>query len=208
MSDEWELAQNVITAGVGLVGVWLGGRWTWKREEERERGREMKEATYLAILVIAYLDRLANACLSVAFDDGTDEGRPAGSQGCWAPTVTPPIFDPLSFDVNWKSLPSDLMYDILGMPYRIEQLGQELINIYEYDSPPDYSEYFWARQHGWAVLGLEVSELAQRLRAHASLPDRPQKAGAWNRDDQMRGQRDKIEREKNAWEAQRANLEQ
>ena len=81
MDKEWELVQNIITAGVGLVGVWLGGKWTWKREEERERGREMKESTYLAILVVAHLDCFANACVSVAFDDGTEEGRPAGTKG-------------------------------------------------------------------------------------------------------------------------------
>ena len=67
------------------------------------------------------------------------------------------------------------MYDILGMPYRIEQLGQDLLDVYENDSPPDYGDYFWARQHGWAVLGLEFSDLGRRLREHAALPAPPER---------------------------------
>jgi hypothetical protein len=203
MQIEWGLIQSAITAGAGLGGVWLGGRLTWKREETRERARELKEATYLAILVVAHLDRFANACLHVAFDDGTEEGRPAGTQGCWAPTVSPPAFDPLSFKVNWKALTSDLMYDVLGMPYRIEQLEQDILEVYEHDGPPDYSEYFCKRRHGWALLGLEFSELARRLRAHAGLPALPERPDSWNRDDQLREIRDKMEREKKASSAWR-----
>lgn len=203
MEIVWGLIQSAITASAGLGGVWLGGRLTWQREEARERAREMKEATYLAILVVAHLERFANACLDVAFDDGTEEGRPAGSNGCWAPTVTPPSFNPLSFDVNWKVLPSNLMYDILGMPYRIEQLEHDIMQVYEHDGPPDYGEYFWARQYGYAVLGLEFSELGRRLRAHAQLPAPPEEPGSWNRDDQLREQRDKVEAARKAWEKNR-----
>ena len=204
----WGLVQSAITAGAGLGGVWLGGRLTWKREEARERARELKEATYLAILVVAHVDRFANSCLHVAFDDGTEEGRPAGSQGCWAPTVTPPVFDPLSFDVNWKALPADLMYDILGMPYRIEQLEQDIAEVYEHDGPPDYSEYFWERRRGWAVLGLEFSELARRLRSHAGLPALPDRPDSWNRDHQLREKEAKMECAKKASEARRASREE
>jgi hypothetical protein len=208
MAIEYSLIQSAISAAAGLEGVWLGGRLTQKREEAREHAREMKDATYLAILVVTHLDRFANACLHVALDDGTEEGRPAGSNGCWAPTVTPPAFDPLSFDVNWKALPANLMYDILSMPYRIEQLEQNLLNVYEYDGPPDYAEYFWARQYGYAVLGLEFSELAQQLRAHADLPALPEEPGDWNRDNQLRGKRDKVEAERTAWQTRQAAEEQ
>lgn len=196
MSVEWSLVQSVISAVSGLTGVWLGGRLTWKREEARERERNMKEASYLAILVVAHLDRLANACLHVALDDGTEEGRPAGTGGCWAPTVRAPVFDPLEFDVNWKALPADLMYDILGMPYRIERLEGHVAGVWEFDDAPEYSEFFWARQFGYSVLGLEVSDLARRLREYAALPESPQEPGVWNRDDQLREQRDRVEQER------------
>lgn len=196
MQIEWAVVQSAVTAVSGLAGVWLGGRLTWKREEARERERNMKEASYLAILVVAHLDRLATACLHVALDDGTEEGRPAGSGGCWALTVRTPVFDPLAFDVNWKSLPADLMYEILGMPFRIEQLENHVAGTWEFDDPPEYSEFFWARQGGYAELGLDVSDLARRLREYAALPHSPQEPGAWNRDDQLREQRDKVEQER------------
>lgn len=208
MQIEWGLIQSAISAAAGLTGVWLGGRLNWQREEARERARDTKEVSYLAILVVAHLERFANACVHVALDDGTEEGRPAGSGGCWAPTVRPPTFDPLSFDVNWKSLPADLMYDILGMPYRIEQLQQEIASVYEYDDPPDYGEYFWARQNGYSVLGLEFSELGRRLREHAYLPAPPDEPSSWNRDNQLRKQRDKVVSERAAWFARRAVQEQ
>ena len=207
MPIEWGLIQSAISATAGLTGVWLGGRLNWQREEARERARDTKEASYLAILVIAHLERFAYACLHVALDDGTEEGRPAGTGGCWAPTVTPPAFDPLSFDVNWKSLPADLMYDILGMPYRIERLQQEIGQVYEFDEPPDYGEYFWARQHGYAVLGLEFSALSQRLREYAGLPAHPDEPNSWSRDTQLRVQRDKVESERNAWYERQAAQE-
>lgn len=73
MVIDWGPIQSAITAGAGLGGVWLGGRLTEQREEARESAREMKEATYLAILVAAHLDRFANVCLRVAFDGGTEE---------------------------------------------------------------------------------------------------------------------------------------
>lgn len=208
MAIEWSLVQSAITAVAGLGGVWLGGRLTWEREEKRERARELKEATYLAILVVAHLERFADSCLTVAFDDGTEEGRPAGSLGCWEPTVTPPIFDPLSFDVNWKALPSDLMYDILGMPYRIEQLEHDIAKVYEDDGPPDYTEYFWERRRGWAVLGLEFSELARRLRSHAGLPPLSERPGFWSRDKQLWEIKKTMERAKNASEARLAKREE
>jgi hypothetical protein len=201
MPIEWSLIQSAITAAAGLGGVWLGGRLTWKREEARDRERNNKEMSYLAILVVAHLDRFANACLYVALDDGTEEGLPAGTGGYCAPTVTPPTFDPLAFDVNWKALPAHLMYDILGMPYRIEQLHHHLQGTWEFDDPPDYGEFFWARQYGYADLGLEVSELARLLREHAALPVAPRVPGSWNRDDQLREQRAKIAGERDAYNA-------
>lgn len=64
MPIEWGVIQSAITASAGLLGVWLGGRLTWQREATREQERNLKEASYLAILVVAHLDRLANACLA------------------------------------------------------------------------------------------------------------------------------------------------
>lgn len=193
MENDWStLLQSLISAASGLGGVWLGGRLTWKREESRESDRIKKESSYLAILVVAHLDRFINSCLQVSFDDGTREGRPAGENGYHQTTVNSPKFDPLELDVEWKVLPADLMYGILNLPYRTEQLEDDIANSSDYDAPPDYAETFWTRQHGFAVLGIEVSELAQKLRLHAGLPiDTPANGGKC-RDDFLREQREKF----------------
>jgi hypothetical protein len=202
MAFEWNFIPNLITAMSGLVGVWLGGHLTSTREAVRETDRIKKESSYLAILVVAHLDRFVDGCVSVSFDDGTSEGRPAGTDGVYhEATVKAPTFDPLALNVHWKVLPADLMYSVLNLPYRAEQLANHIGGVWEFDDPPDYTETFWTRQQGYALLGLEVSALAQRLRQHAGLPPDTPVAGDWNRDDALREQVSKIEKARAAYEA-------
>ncbi len=202
MASDWSFVPSVISAASGLLGVWMGGRLTWKRESLRENERINKESSYLAILVVAHLDRFINGCVQVSLDDGTSEGRPAGSDGIYhTTTVKAPAFSPLELDVDWKVLPADLMYGILNLPYKVEQLANHLSGVSEFDDPPEYTEYFWARQYGFSVLGLEVSELVRRLRQHANLPPEVPLEGDWNRDEILREQRDKIAKARAAYEA-------
>lgn len=92
------------------------------------------------------------------------------------------------------------MAEILGLPYKAENLANHVAAVSEFDDPPDYNEFFWARQYGYAVLGLEVSELARKLREHTGIPYEPYKVGEWNRDDALREQRDKIAAEREAYQ--------
>src|SRR3546814_9621353 len=113
---DWNVGPSLISAASGLCGVWLGGQLTSKREAGREKDRERRESSYLAILVVAHLDRFVDGCVQVSFDDGTSEGRPAGKDGVYCEaTVPPPSFDPLNLSVDWKVLPADLMYGILNL---------------------------------------------------------------------------------------------
>lgn len=185
---------NLIPAAAGLCGVWLGATLTSKREESREATRSQKEASYLAILVVTHLDRFVNGCARVVSDDGTSYGQPAGKDGVYETTVEPPDFDPLSLDVEWKSLPSKLMYEILSLPYAIEMLNHRIEAAGEYDSPPDYADFFWERRHGYAYMGLKVSELACQVRQHAGLPNFTYNEGDWNREGYMREQKDRLEK--------------
>ncbi len=191
---------SLITAAAGLGGVALGGFLTWQREASRQKDRDKKEASYLAILVVAHLDRFVDGCLRVSYDDGTIEGEPAGSGGMSHPTEKAPTFDALALTVDWKVLPADLMYGILNLPYKTEQLVNSII----WDDPPDYGDAFWTRQEGFAVLGLAVSELALTLRKHAGLPVEKLVAGKWNREDALRQQRDKVTKERADYEARMA----
>ncbi|WP_157786970.1 hypothetical protein [Herbaspirillum rubrisubalbicans] len=204
MTTEWNFLPSIISAASGLGGVWLGGYLTWRRESLREATLAAKESTYLIILVTAHLERFANECLHVAYDDGTIDGRPA-SGDYHSETVANPTFNPLTFDVDWKVLPSDLMYGILNLPYRNEQLINHLGSM-RYDDPPDYTDYFWARQTGFAELGLEVSALCAKLRSYANLPAVIPKDGEWNRDDSLRKLISRIGAEKKAWQERIANF--
>ncbi|MBI5926338.1 MAG: hypothetical protein HY836_12135 [Aquabacterium sp.] len=201
------IAPSVVSAISGLLGVRLGGELTERREAAKEASLAKREASYLAILVVAHLDRYATGCLHVAYDDGTSEGSPAGGDGQFhQTTVTPPTFDPLSLQVDWKVLPVDLMYSVLNLPYKAEQLANHLASAYEYDDYPDFTDFFWARQHGYAVLGLEVSALARKLRLHAGLPLGNHAQGEWDRDTALRELKESIEAKRTAREARVASL--
>ncbi|MCC7596133.1 hypothetical protein IGS61_01455 [Janthinobacterium sp. FW305-129] len=141
--------------------------------------------------------------MDVAQDDGTSNGRPAGERGEFhAITVNLPSFDPLDLKVDWKVLPTGLMYRILNLPYQTEQLANQIAGVFEYDYPPDYADFFWERQHGFAELGLEVDELVKQLRVHAGLPTPIPKKGEWNRGSLLREQRDKLVRVREEFESQ------
>lgn len=196
---------SAISAAAGLGGVGLGGWLTSRREERLEHNRLQREAYYLAALVAAHLDRFANGCLPVAYDDGTQEGLPAGGNGEYhRSTVSPPEFEPLELDVDWKVLPPTLMAEILQLPFRVEQLEHNLTGIWEFDDGPEYVEFFWARQERYAELGIEVSELAQRLRMFAGLPMPPGTPDEYTLNQVLQEKRDKIRAERQRHEARLA----
>ncbi|MEM5300031.1 hypothetical protein VSR82_38035 [Burkholderia sp. JPY481] len=210
MPTEWtSFVPNVITAVSGLAGVALGGFLTSNRELSRDAASNEKAANYLAILVVAHLDRFIDGCVNVVGDDGTSYGQPAGEGGVHEPTVDRPKFDPLAIDVDWKSLPADLMYPILNLPYQIETLEHRISNVSEFDNPPDHADTFWARQHDYALLGLEISSLATRLRNHANLPALPRLQSGLDRDRYLSEQKHQLEEKRSRYEAalQKANAD-
>jgi hypothetical protein len=74
------------------------------------------------------------------------------------------------------------MDEIVSLPYLIDSLNGHIASVGEFDDPPDFSNYFWERRHGYAALGLKVSALADRLRQHAGLDVVPVTQGDWSRD--------------------------
>ncbi|MBT9596664.1 MAG: hypothetical protein IV094_11825 [Vitreoscilla sp.] len=163
MSDE------IITASIGLFGVLLGGLLTIGADQWARHRKKKEEQAYLAILVVSELDRFVNGCLSVARDNGTAYGRPAGDDQYYKPTVKAPEFAPLNIDVEWRVLPQDLLYAILAIPDKRKQLDSWIFGYTEHDDE-DGSDYIVERQLGYAELGLDVSGTARDLRAHAKLP--------------------------------------
>ncbi|MBS3019157.1 hypothetical protein DJFAAGMI_01896 [Comamonas sp. PE63] len=173
----------IITAGAGISGVILGNLFVAIKESLSDKRKDERDRTYLAVLVVSHLERFVNGCWQVARDDGTSEGRPAGGGGEYhQPTVTAPEFLPLDIDVEWKVLPKDLMYDILQIPDKREGIQNRLSGLWEYDDPPEYSDYFLTRQREYAQLGLDVSDIARRLRVHADMPREAFSHGGWQRE--------------------------
>lgn len=193
----------IISATAGIGGVLLGNSFVAIKEWFVTRSKRKTETAYLAIIVVSHLDRFASDCLGVAMDDGTEYGRPASGNGQeYAPTTKPPVFRPLEIEVEWKVLPPDLMYLILRMPDLVDQIQSRLARILEFDDDfPDHAEYFWTRRRDFADLGLQVSVLARRLRAHAQMPICEPKQGEWCRDEEFRNVIATIDGERRAYEA-------
>ncbi len=188
----------IISACAGIGGVLLGNSFLTIKEVAVSHFKRKKDAEYLAIIVVSHLNRFATGCLSVAYDDGTEEGRPAGGDGDYRPTTVPPTLDPLEIKVEWKSLPRDLMYSVLRIPDKQEQLLHRLP--YLGDDPWDYGEYFWVRQHGFAELGLEVLDVAKRLQKYAGMPTDEPVPGDWNREEAFREIMDSVSQKRAAYE--------
>jgi hypothetical protein len=176
----------IISAASGLAGVAAGALLGCLKDRRVEQIKDARDISYLATIVVSHLDRFANGCVDVAFDDGTAEGRPAGEDGYHSSTVKPPGFGPLDIKVEWRVLPRRLMYDVLRIPDMQAQINQRIDAVSEFDDPPDYAETFWARRREYAELALFVSSVARRLRAFANLPSEDRDPGDWNRDDEMR----------------------
>ncbi|WP_211222804.1 hypothetical protein [Paludibacterium yongneupense] len=195
----------IISAAAGISGVLLGNSFVAIKEFVIGWRRRKKETEYLAIIVVSHLDRFANGCSAVAYDDGTEYGRPAGQGGICVSTVAAPEFLPLDLDVQWKALPKDLMYAILLLPDQREQIQNKLAALGDLDDdPPYYPEYFWTRQRDYADLGLQASNLAQRLREHAKMPPVEHKPGEWNRDQALTDVIKTLDERREAYERRRA----
>lgn len=176
-------ATPIVSFFAAILGLWIASRLTEAREGKKDKIRIDKEAIYIAILLTAHLDKVVTSCLQVAYDDGTSEGRPAGNDGqTYRPTTSTPVFNPLQIESDWRVLPTELMQGILELPDKIERLNNRHEGIAEAEGPPDYAEYFQARQYDFAQLGLETSKLMSDLRTHAGIPFKEPNEGDWTRD--------------------------
>lgn len=161
-------------ASIGLVGVVLGAGLTVGltvlKEWWFQREKNQKEVEFLSIHMVCLLDKFIDGCVDVIYDDGLFEGQ-YGNNGVASPQVSDPSFEPQSIKVEWKALPSNLMYEILNFPTEIENTHRILRNVWEYDAfPPDYDEYFGERRYQFALLGLKAFQMSNKLRRIAKLP--------------------------------------
>ncbi len=153
-----------------LIGVALGVLLNTVKEWWFQRRKNRKDLEYLSIRIACLFDTFVNSCADVVADDGLYHGQP-GPDGCRSIQVETPSFDPLAIDVEWKSLPANLMYEILNFPNLIESANHEISTAFEYAaSPPDYDEGFEERQLQYSNLGLKAREISIKLREVGGLP--------------------------------------
>lgn len=183
----------------GLVGVVIGGLLTVAKEWWFHSRKNRKDAEYLSIQVSCELERYVARCAEVVGDNGLCQGQP-DEKGYHTSQVEPPKFEPKSFNVEWKSLPANLMYEILDFPYKAEVACQSVSAAFKYTAtPPDYWEGFEERQFQYATLGIAASQLATKLCNHVGLPARS--VGDWNPVHYMEEKKSAIELQR----AERAN---
>ncbi len=175
----------------GLIGVVIGGLLTVVKEWWFQNRKSRKDAEYLAIQVSCELERYVACCAEVVGDDGYCQGQPDENGYCTI-QVKPPQFDTKLFDVEWKSLPANLMYEVLDFPYKAELVSQKVSAAFEFEAtPPEYWEAFEERQFQYATLGIAASKLATKLRNHVGLPARSNED--WNPVSYMEEQKSAIE---------------
>ena len=126
-------------AVIGLFGVIVGAILTVILTTVKDwwfhRVKKKEEQTYLAIQISCLLEQFVSGCLEVAYDNGLCHGQ-RDKQGCLSPQVRTPNFEPLKVDVNWKSLPTNLMYQILRLPSQIDDANAYINAAWEYAVAP------------------------------------------------------------------------
>jgi len=175
---------------IGLSGVILGAILTVLRDLLNNHLTSKKRAEYLAIRVTCIFDRFVASCVLVAEDDGMIYGR--DEQGCIEFHTKFPKIDYQSLDVDWQSLPFDLMYEILNFPSHIEESDGVIESTAEFGSgPPDYEEETEERRLQYAKLGLLADSLSTKLRSKYNMPSKDYKD--WSPVGYLKKTIDKIE---------------
>jgi len=152
----------------GLVGVFVGSFLTIAKDSVVAWRQRKRDGSYSAIRLVCILSEYADCCVDVVQDDGTSHGQPAGrtkdGEEYYVAQVRQPVPPVYPDDLAWRSLPESLMHQILGLPNKARTTDRYINGQSEYAAtPPDYSEFFEARQEGYAKLGCDALSLAEQL---------------------------------------------
>ena len=158
----------MIEAIFGLVGVVVGSFLTIAKDSVVSWRQRKREGSYSAIRLVCILHEYADYCVDVVQDDGTSHGQPAGrtedGEEYYVAQVRRPAPPDYPDDIAWRSLPESLMHQILGLPNKARTTDRYIDGEAEYAAtPPDYTEFFEARQEGYATLGHDALSLAEQL---------------------------------------------
>ncbi len=158
----------------GLIGVLFGFLLSTFKDWWFQKVKKKKEVEYLSVRVSFLLERFVEGCIDIVSDDGRWD-----NDGIRHTVTTLPEFEPQLIEVDWKSLPLDLMYRLLDFPNDIFDAKNNIDAVVEHQaSPPDYDEAFEERQFNYALLGIKAIEYASELRRLGGLPKR--NTDKWN----------------------------
>jgi len=165
----------------GLIGVVVGALLTTAKDWWFEYRHRRKNLEYLSIRVLSIFDHFVTSCIEVCRDDGLTQGS-RDEHGCKAPQVDTPKLELSSIDVDWKSLPTNLMYEILNFPTLVDNANSYISSVVEFIAgPPDYEEYFEGRAEKYSKLGLQAMEISATLRKLCNLPEPIENEDGWSR---------------------------
>lgn len=158
----------MIEAAIGFVGVIVGALMTWLQAIWSENKKRKETRNYIAILIIFILDRFIQGCVDVVSDSGFPD-----KDGRLVPQFSTPNIDFESLKADWKVFPNDLIYEILDLPNKIETADHTISSVVEFVAgPPDYEEFYEARQIEYSNLGIIAHKIATKLRSQNNLPSR------------------------------------
>ena len=188
---------------VGLAGVLIGALIVVGKDIYFERRSRWKSQQYLAIRVVTKLDDFVEGCVEVSIDTGQPD-----KDGYHHANSDAPVFDIDSLAVDWKSIPSELMYKILSFPTLVDSANNNIHAVAEYQaSPPDYSEFFEERRFQYSKLGLTAYELAEKLRVSYKI--RPRAYENWDPIKSLQDRLNEIEyRREQFYEQQKSMFEE
>ena len=175
----------------GAIGITLGVILTTLSNLLLGYKSSRKRAEYLAIRVSFILDRYVDGCVAVVQDDGLFQGQ-AIPNGIREIRVPAPKLEIQKIDVDWKSLSSDFMYEILSFPNKIEESNQTIDFIATEEAiPPDFEEAFEERQYQYSKLGYQAAQIGSDLRQKYKIPHR--NYGSWNPVEFLKNRKTEIE---------------
>lgn len=119
------------------------------------------------------MEKFAEGCAAVATDQGY-----LNQERITIPEIRAPSLDYSAISGDWRVLPAKLMYRIRELPVMQDE-ADRTISAAEH-IPPDYDEFFEARQYQYTRLGLKAIIQSRRLRRLVGLPHTRLDATRWS----------------------------